>query len=139
MTEIKIKNLSAIQIAAQKFISQMGNNKIFAFYGEMGVGKTTFIKQLCSSLGVNQEVTSPTFSLVNEYETKKGDIIYHFDFYRLEIDEEALDFGLYEYLDSGNICLLEWPEIIEKLLPEQTVKIKINLNKDNTRSIIGEF
>ncbi len=136
MAEIKIENLSAIQVAAQKFISQMGNNKIFAFYGEMGVGKTTFIKQLCSSLGVNQEVTSPTFSLVNEYETKKEDIIYHFDFYRLETDEEALDFGLYEYLDSGNICLLEWPEIIEKLLPKETVKIKINLNDDNTRSLI---
>lgn len=135
MVELKINNLNLIEKTAQEFISQMGDNKIFAFYGEMGVGKTTFIKQLCLSLGVNQEVTSPTFSLVNEYETQKGSIIYHFDFYRLEKSEEALDFGIYEYLDSGNICLLEWPEIIEYLLPEETIKIKIILNEDNSRTI----
>lgn len=135
MVELKINNLNLIEKTAQEFISQMGDNKIFAFYGEMGVGKTTFIKQLCLSLGVNQEVTSPTFSLVNEYETQKGNLIYHFDFYRLEKSEEALDFGIYEYLDSGNICLLEWPEIIEDLLPEETIKIKIILNEDNSRTI----
>ena len=135
MLELKINNLEEIEKTAQDFILQMGENRIFAFYGEMGVGKTTFIKQLCKSLGVNQEVTSPTFSLVNEYETEKGDIIYHFDFYRLETNEEALDFGIYEYLDSGNICLLEWPEIIENLLPEETTKIKIILNDDKTRTI----
>jgi len=135
MIELKINSLGEIEQTAKDFILQMGENKIFAFYGEMGVGKTTFIKQLCLSLGVNQEVTSPTFSLVNEYETEEGDILYHFDFYRIENPEEALDFGLYEYLDSGNICLLEWPEMIENLLPEETVKIKINLNEDQSRTI----
>ena len=136
MADLKINNLDEIEKTAKDFILHMGDNKIFAFYGEMGVGKTTFIKQLCKSLGVNQEVTSPTFSLVNEYETKNGDILYHFDFYRLEKSEESLDFGIYEYFDSGNICLLEWPEIIEDLLPEETTKIKIILNDDKTRSIM---
>ena len=135
MIELKINNLDEIEQIAKEFISQIDENKIFAFYGEMGVGKTTFIKQLCYSLGVNQEVTSPTFSLVNEYETDNSDIIYHFDFYRIEKPEEALDFGLYEYLDSGNICLLEWPEMIENLLPEETIKIEISLNDDQSRTI----
>ena len=135
MIELKIKNLDEIEQTAKDFILQMGKNRIFAFYGEMGVGKTSFIKQLCQSLGVNQEVTSPTFSLVNEYETEEGEIIYHFDFYRIENPEEALDFGLYEYLDSGNICFLEWPEMIENLLPEETIKIQISLNKDQSRTI----
>ena len=135
MVELKINNLNLIEKTAQEFISQMGDNKIFAFYGDMGVGKTTFIKQICLLLGVNQKVTSPTFSLVNEYETQSGGIIYHFDFYRLEKSEEALDFGVYEYFDSENICLLEWPKIIEDLLPEETIKIKIVLNKDNSRTI----
>jgi len=135
MIELKIKNLDEIEQTAKDFILQMGKNRIFAFYGEMGVGKTSFIKQLCQSLGVNQEVTSPTFSLVNEYETEEGEIIYHFDFYRIENPEEALDFGLYEYLDSGNICFLEWPEMIENLLPEETIKIQIGLNKDQSRTI----
>jgi tRNA threonylcarbamoyladenosine biosynthesis protein TsaE len=134
MTELKIKSLDIIKEVATEFITKMGNNKIFAFYGEMGAGKTTFIKQLCKNLGVNDEITSPTFSLVNEYQTN-NDLIYHFDFYRIEKPEEALDFGIYEYLDSGKICFLEWPEMIEELLPEETIKVYITLGKNNERTI----
>ena len=95
----------------------------------------TFIKQLSKQLGVDGDVTSPTFSLVNEYHTNLDNTLYHFDFYRIENPEEALDFGLYEYLDSGNICLMEWPEMIEDLLPEETVKVEISLENDNSRTI----
>jgi len=135
MIELKITSLESIEQTAKEFIAQIGDNKLFAFYGEMGVGKTTFIKQLCKQLGVDGEVTSPTFSLVNEYHTSSDDILYHFDFYRIENPEEALDFGLYEYLDSNNICLMEWPEMIEDLLPEETVKVEISLEDDNSRTI----
>ena len=136
MFELKITSLKSIEQTAKEFISKIENKKLFAFYGEMGVGKTTFIKQICKSLGVSSEVTSPTFSLVNEYSTNNNNTLYHFDFYRIENPEEALDFGLYEYLDSGKLCLMEWPEMIEDLLPEETVKVKIILNDDSTRTII---
>lgn len=135
MLELKITSLENIEQIAKEFIAKMGDNKLFAFYGEMGVGKTTFIKQLCKQLGVDGEITSPTFSLVNEYHTSEENILFHFDFYRIENPEEALDFGLYEYLDSGNICLMEWPEMIEDLLPEETVKVAITLNNDSSRTI----
>lgn len=135
MLEFKITSLENIEQIANEFIAKMGDNKLFAFYGEMGVGKTTFIKQLCKQLGVDGEITSPTFSLVNEYHTSEENILFHFDFYRIENPEEALDFGLYEYLDSGNICLMEWPEMIEDLLPEETVRVAITLNNDSSRTI----
>ena len=135
MHELKITSINTIDKIAKEFISYMGENKIFAFYGEMGVGKTTFIKQICKELGTNDEITSPTFSLVNEYKITNNKLIYHFDFYRIENPEEALDFGIYEYFDSGSICLLEWPEMIEDLLPDNIIKIRMLLNDDNSRDL----
>ena len=108
--------------------------QLFAFYGQMGAGKTTLIKAICQQLGVTEEANSPTFAIVNEYESQKG-AIYHFDFYRINRPEEALDFGLFDYFDSGNICLMEWPECIEPLLPDDTIKIQISVIDDNTRKI----
>ena len=113
---------------------QKQNGQLFAFYGQMGAGKTTLIKAICQQLGVTEEVNSPTFAIVNEYEGAKS-TIYHFDFYRINHPEEALDFGLFDYFDSGNICLMEWPECIEPLLPDDTIKIQISVIDDNTRKI----
>ena len=113
---------------------QKQNGQLFAFYGQMGAGKTTLIKAICKELGVQDEVNSPTFAIVNEYEGT-NQTIFHFDFYRINRPEEALDFGLYDYFASGNICLMEWPECIEPLLPDDTIKIQISVIDDNTRKI----
>ena len=126
--------LQQIEQTAQAVVNTMKNNQLFAFYGQMGAGKTTLIKAICQQLGVQEEVNSPTFAIVNEY---KGthQTIYHFDFYRINHPEEALDFGLYDYFDSGNPCLMEWPECIEPLLPDDTIKIEITVIDNNTRKI----
>ena len=108
---------------------------VWRFYGLMGAGKTTFIKHLCSALGVQDSVQSPTFSLVNEYQTLEGETIYHFDFYRLDSPDEAHQIGVAEYLDSGFICLIEWPEKIQPLLPEESVHILLQQQPDNSRTI----
>jgi tRNA threonylcarbamoyladenosine biosynthesis protein TsaE len=123
-----------IKKAVKFLLSDSGNQKILLFYGEMGAGKTTFIKAFCAALGVEDTVSSPTFSIVNEYQSTKG-IIYHFDFYRLKNQTEALDLGLEEYLDSGNYCLIEWPEKIPDLLPENYVHISLKVRPDQQRKL----
>jgi len=112
-----------------------GNNRIFAFYGSMGAGKTTIIKSVCEALGASDIVTSPTFTLVNEYRTTTGEVLYHIDFYRIRKIEEVFDFGLEEYFSSGSFCFMEWPELIEELLPEETVKVKITVGDKGERSL----
>ena len=135
--EIKIDNLENIKAAAQQFVDNMGNNRVFAFYGKMGAGKTTFIKAICECLGVDDVITSPTFAIVNEYSSaESGQVIYHFDFYRIKKLEEVYDMGYEEYFDSGNPCFIEWPELIESLLPEDAVKVNIEEQEDGSRVVI---
>jgi len=119
---------------ASEIISS-AKNKTLLFYGQMGVGKTTLIKELCRSLGVLDNISSPTFSLVNEYQTANNDKVYHFDFYRIEDEEEAFDIGIEDYFDSKNWCFIEWPENIENLLPLDAVEIHLSLLDDEQRNI----
>ena len=137
MTEIIISSLDKIADAAQEFVSQIGEKRVFAFYGGMGAGKTTFIKAVCDQLGVNDAVTSPTFAIVNEYNSQMGPI-YHFDFYRIKKASEVLDIGFDDYIYSGNLCLMEWPELIEDFLPEETTIVKIMEIENGMRKIIIE-
>jgi len=125
-------SLQELEQVANKIIAQ-NPNKVILFHGEMGVGKTTLIKQLCKSLGVTGATSSPTFSLVNEYETAKNQIVYHFDFYRLNNEVEALDMGIDDYLYSGNWCFIEWAEKIPNLIPESHSVISISLLADGSR------
>ncbi|MBR3565083.1 MAG: tRNA (adenosine(37)-N6)-threonylcarbamoyltransferase complex ATPase subunit type 1 TsaE [Paludibacteraceae bacterium] len=127
--------ISDIKRVARMFIDQIGKNTVFAFNGSMGAGKTTFIKAVCEELGVEDVINSPTFAIVNEYETKNGSLIYHFDCYRLKSVEEALNFGAEDYLYSGNLCFIEWPEKIDALLPENTVFVNIKVLSDTKRAI----
>lgn len=131
--EIIITDTGDLRRAAREFIDQMGNDRIFAFYGAMGAGKTTFIKAVSRELGSVDVAKSPSFTIINEYVTADGDVIYHFDFFRIEKPEEAYDFGIEEYLQSDNICLMEWPERIEELLPDETVRIHIRVQEDGSR------
>ena len=123
--EIKIASLDEIGKAAKEFVAAMGDKKVFAFYGKMGAGKTTFIKAVCEELGVQDVINSPTFAIVNEYVDGEGEPIYHFDFYRIKNQQEALDIGYEDYVYSGNVCFMEWPELIENLLPDDAVKVTI--------------
>ena len=132
--EIKIKDLEHIREAAQEFISHMGDCRVFAFYGSMGAGKTTFIKAVCEELGVTDVVTSPTFAIVNEYETSSRPI-FHFDFYRIKKLEEVYDMGYEDYFYSDALCFIEWPELIEEVLPAEAVKVTITEKADGTRTI----
>ena len=116
-------------------IIQISTEKTLLFYGSMGVGKTTLIKEIVKQLGVDDVVSSPTFSLVNEYETRQGDLVYHFDFYRIDSDEEALDIGIEDYFNDNNWCLVEWPEKVKNLLPLDAIEIHLSLNNDGTRNI----
>ena len=133
--EIKIESLDQIHEAAREFINAMGDNTVFALYGKMGAGKTTFVKALCEELGVSDVITSPTFAIVNEYRSdENGELIYHFDFYRINRIEEAFDFGYEEYFYSGNLCLVEWPEKIEQLMPaEGVMTVLIDVTGDDSR------
>lgn len=134
--KLLLNNLSDIDIVAKKFVDKMGDRNIFAFFGEMGAGKTTFIKALCKILGVAETITSPTFSIINEYSKEDGDPIYHFDFYRIKNIEEAYDFGYEDYFYSGHLCFIEWPELVEPLLPEGVVKVQIEIMDNEQRAII---
>nr|WP_321484604.1 tRNA (adenosine(37)-N6)-threonylcarbamoyltransferase complex ATPase subunit type 1 TsaE [uncultured Draconibacterium sp.] len=134
----KINSLDELEIAAKELITAFSNDRVFAFYGKMGAGKTTFIQSICRALGSDDNVTSPTFALINEYNTANLDSIFHFDFYRIKDIEEAYDLGYEDYIYSGSYCLIEWPEMIDSLLPEKMVKVKIEVQDDDTRLITAQ-
>ena len=134
--EIKIKSLDNIREAAKAFLDGMGTGKVFAFYGKMGAGKTTFIKAICEELGVTDVITSPTFALVNEYTAADGCPIYHFDFYRIKKLDEVYDMGYEDYFYGGSLCFLEWPELIEEILPEDVTKVTITEEADGSRKVV---
>ena len=136
MTEIIINGTQDLPRAARAFLAHKGEATVVAFYGAMGAGKTTFITAVCEALGVRDVVSSPTFTIVNEYRDGTGEPVYHFDFYRINRLSEALDIGLYEYFDSGALCLVEWPEMIEELLPEDTLKVQILVEDAETRTLL---
>ena len=135
MTTIKIENLNHIHQAARQFIDQIGQRRVFAFYGKMGAGKTTFVNAVCEELGVDDVITSPTFAIVNEYSTPDGQALYHFDFYRIKKLEEVYDMGYEEYFYSGALCFIEWPELIEAVLPDDAVRVTIEEQPDGSRLI----
>ena len=134
MQIIRINTLADLEAAARQFVEAMGDNTVFAFYGKMGAGKTTFIKEVCTLLGVTDNITSPTFAIVNEYRSDiAGELIYHFDFYRIKKLEEVYDLGYEDYFYSGALCFIEWPELIEELLPGNAVKVTIEEEADGAR------
>lgn len=134
--EITIQNLENMPEAAQEFVRAMDQNTVFAFYGKMGAGKTTFIKAVCEALGVTDVVNSPTFSIVNEYRADTtGELIYHFDFYRIKELEEVYDMGYEDYFYSGAVCFIEWPELIEDLLPGDAIRVDIVEQEDGSRLV----
>ena len=143
MTTISISDIGQIGEAARQFVENIGDHKVFAFYGKMGAGKTTFIKAVCEELGVSDVITSPTFAIVNEYTIDHSPLtidhspqtIYHFDFYRIKRIEEVYDMGYEDYFYSGNLCLIEWPELIEELLPEDAVRVNIKEEADGSRTV----
>lgn len=133
--KLTIHSIEDITPAAQEFIAAMGDNTVFAFYGKMGAGKTTFIKAVCQALGVTDVINSPTFAIVNEYLDGQGSPIYHFDFYRIKRLQEVLDIGYEDYIYSGCVCFMEWPELIEDFLPADAVRVTITQQEDGTRVI----
>ena len=136
MSTITISSLDTIQESAKEFVRLMGDDTVFAFYGKMGAGKTTFIKALCRELGVEDEVNSPTFAIINEYRSATtAELIYHFDFYRIKKLEEVYDLGYEDYFYSGALCFIEWPELVEELLPIDAKKVTITENSDGSRTI----
>lgn len=134
---IEIPTLEALPEVAEQFVALMGDETVYAFKGEMGAGKTTFIRQLCRALGVEEDLAnSPSFSIINEYRSDTtAELMYHFDLYRLETVEEALEIGVEDYFDSGALCFLEWPERIEPLLPDDTVVVDLKVNDDESRTL----
>lgn len=138
MTTIHVDSLEQLPAAADKFVETMGDATVYAFYGDMGAGKTTFINALSRRLGVEDDVTnSPSFAIINEYRSDTtAELIYHFDLYRLEDIDEALEIGVEDYFDSGALCFLEWSERIADILPDDTVRVDIRVNDDNSRDII---
>lgn len=134
--EIKIQSTATIREAARTFVEHMGDNTVFALYGSMGAGKTTFTKAVCECLGMEDVINSPTFAIVNEYRTQSGELVYHFDFYRIKKLEEVYDMGYEDYFYSGALCFIEWPELVEDLLPADAVKVTIKENEDGTRSVL---
>jgi tRNA threonylcarbamoyladenosine biosynthesis protein TsaE len=141
--EIIIKDMQHIAEAAQQFVNIIGDRRVFAFYGHMGAGKTTFVKAICEQLGVQDVITSPTFAIVNEYTvgswplaiSSQPTAIYHFDFYRIKKLEEVYDMGYEDYFYSGALCFIEWPELIEELLPDDAVKVSISEQEDGSRVV----
>jgi tRNA threonylcarbamoyladenosine biosynthesis protein TsaE len=136
MQEFTLKNEALIHEAARWFLERKQNGKVFAVYGEMGAGKTTFIKAVCKEMGVREEVSSPSFALVYEYNSPRYGIIYHFDLYRIRELTELFDMGYEDYFFSGNSCFIEWPEIAEELLPPGTCRLQIQVNPDKSRTLI---
>ena len=132
---ITIKSLEEYPAAAREFIRFMDKGKLFAFYGKMGSGKTTLIKSICEELGVTDTINSPTFAIVNEYEDRDGNTIFHFDFYRIKSIAEVYNMGYEEYLYSNAYCFMEWPELVEELLPEECIRVEIEENEDSTRTV----
>lgn len=135
MGSIRINGISDLRRAAKEFLEVTAGTSVYAFYGSMGAGKTTFVSALCEVLGVEDEVASPTFTIVNEYQAADGTPIYHFDFYRIERVSEALEIGYEEYVYGDGICLMEWPEKIEPILPEDVLKVSISEQEDGSRLI----
>ncbi len=133
--EITIKDTADLDRAAKEFLSKIGDRTLVAFFAPMGAGKTTFTAAICKALGVKDSVCSPTFTIVNEYERADGEPMYHFDFYRITKLSEATEIGLYDYLDSGCLCIMEWPENIVDLLPEDTLRVNISVNPDLSRTL----
>ncbi len=137
--EIVIHSLAEIEDAAKAFLEAIGDNKLVAFYAPMGAGKTTFTTAICEGLGVAHDAVSPpTFSIVNEYKTASGEPMFHFDFYRINKIAEALDIGFYDYIDSGYLCIMEWPENVEDILPDETLKVNISVLPDQSRVLRWE-
>ena len=137
--QIQIAGLQDLERAAREFLQLLGGRTLVAFYAPMGAGKTTFTTAVCKELGVEEDaISSPTFAIVNEYRGKGGRPIFHFDFYRIDSPAEALDIGLYDYLDSGELCLMEWPENVEGLLPEETLRVQISVQPDSSRLLSWE-
>ena len=136
MHKLIIESTDTIHDTARKFIEGIGDRRVFAFNGKMGAGKTTFIKAICEVMGVQETVNSPTFSIVNEYEAADGRIIYHFDCYRINTVQEALDLGAEEYLYSGNLCFIEWSENIAPLLPDTLVNVDIEEGENGKRNVM---
>jgi tRNA threonylcarbamoyladenosine biosynthesis protein TsaE len=131
-----IKNLESIGEAAKEFTQQKGNRTVFAFRGKMGAGKTTFIKAICEILGVSDTINSPSFAIINEYgSSTTGETIYHFDFYRINSIQEAVNIGAEDYFNSGSLCFIEWPEKVEPLLPDDTVWVDIVEQEDGSRTV----
>jgi tRNA threonylcarbamoyladenosine biosynthesis protein TsaE len=132
---IEIKDKKHLHSAARKLLKHSGDNRIFAFYGSMGAGKTTIIKAVCIELGAVDIVTSPTFTLVNEYKTSAGESLYHIDFYRIKKQEEVFDFGIEEYLTGESYCFMEWPELVEEILPTDLIKVRITVGEHEERTL----
>jgi tRNA threonylcarbamoyladenosine biosynthesis protein TsaE len=133
--EIRITDIDHIREAAREFVEHIGDRRVFAFYGKMGAGKTTFVKAICEELGVDDVITSPTFAIINEYTSTKDDTIYHFDFYRIKKLEEVYDMGYEDYFYSGALCFIEWPELIEEILPDDAVRVSITEQDDGSRIV----
>ncbi len=136
--EITIRNTEDLDRAAAEFLEKLGDRTLVAFFAPMGAGKTTFTTAICKALGVTDPVGSPTFAIINEYMRADGDPMYHFDFYRINKLQEAVEIGLYDYLDSGYLCIIEWPENIEELLPEETLKVYFTINPDQSRTLVWD-
>ena len=136
--EVIIRDTADLDRAAVEFLDKIGDNTLVAFFAPMGAGKTTFTTALCKALGVTDPVGSPTFAIVNEYLRADGDYMYHFDFYRINKLSEAIEIGLDDYLYSGCLCIMEWPENVEELLPEDTLRVNITVNPDLSRTLTWE-
>jgi tRNA threonylcarbamoyladenosine biosynthesis protein TsaE len=133
--KILIRDKKHLANAAHKFLKHFGENRIFAFYGSMGAGKTTIIKAICQALDAVDIVSSPTFTLVNEYKTSKEETLYHIDFYRIKKQEEVFDFGIEEYLTGDCFCFMEWPELVEEILPAETIRVRISVGENEERTL----
>ena len=133
--EIRITDIDHIREAAREFVEHIGDRRVFGFYGKMGAGKTTFVKAICEELGVEDVITSPTFAIINEYTSAKDDTIFHFDFYRIKKLEEVYDMGYEDYFYSGALCFIEWPELIEEILPDDAVRVSITEQDDGSRIV----